>query len=77
MLRGGVIDPSKIVNHTPTIFLRIDRETKLPRKCWQGEIPSTKRTSEKVWFKFRLDSEIPCPQEYVGYPEGWFTDTKS
>ncbi len=74
MLRGGVMDPDRIVDHTPTVFIRIDRETRLPRKCWEGEIFSVKRTSDKVWFEFRLDEEITCPQQYVGNPEGWFTD---
>jgi hypothetical protein len=74
MLKGGVMDPQKIVEHTPTVFIRIDKETRLPRKCWQGELLLAKRTSDKVWFEFRLDSEIPCPQKYVGYTEGWFTD---
>lgn len=70
MLKGGVIDPGKIVDHTPTVFIRIGRETKLPRKCWQGEILSTKRTSDKIWFEFRLDKEVLRSQKYVGYPEG-------
>jgi hypothetical protein len=74
MLRGGVMDPSRIVDRTPTIFIRIDKETRLPRKCWEGELLSYKRTSDKVWFKFRLDREIPCPPKYLGFPNGWFTD---
>jgi hypothetical protein len=74
MLKGGVMDPSRIVNHTPAVFIRIDKETKLPRKCWEGELLVSKRTSDKVWFEFRLDGEIHCPQQYVGFPEGWFTD---
>jgi len=74
MLRGGVMDPGRIVDHTPTVFGRIDRETRVPKKCWQGELLSTKRTSDKVWFEFRLDVPITCPEKCVGYPEGWFID---
>ncbi len=74
MLRGGVMDPSRIVDRTPTVFIKIDKETRLPRKCWEGELVSARWTSDKVLFEFKLQAEIPCPQKYVGFPEGWFTD---
>ncbi len=74
MLRGAIMNPERLVDHTPTIFIRIDRTTKLPKKCWEGEIYKITRRTEKVWFEFSLNREIPCPQKYIGYPEGWYAD---
>src|SRR6266481_3165776 len=74
MLRGGVMNPEKIVDHTPTIFIKIDKETKLPKKCWEGKIYGKNRTDDKVWFEFSLFRQIECPKKYIGYPEGWYAD---
>ena len=68
------MNPEKLSDHVRTIFIRIDGTTRLPKKCWEGEVYKITRRTEKVWFEFRLDREIQCPQKYIGYPEGWYVD---
>ena len=77
MLRGRIMNPANLTDNVYTIFIRIDKTTRLPRKCWEGEVLGIKRTADKVWFEFRLKGEITCPQKYVGYPEGWFADDEA
>lgn len=73
MLRGIIMNPDRIVDHTPTIFIKTNR-IGLPVRCWEGEIFGKKKTEDKVWFKFRLDREIQCPPQYLGKREGWYVD---
>jgi hypothetical protein len=77
MLRGNIMNPEKLADNVSTTFIRIDRLTRLPRKCWEGKVAGIKRTADKVWFEFELERQIECPQKYVGYPEGWFADDES
>jgi hypothetical protein len=66
MLRGAIMNPERLVDHTPTVFIRIDSTTKLPKKCWEGEVYKITRRTEKVWFEFSLDREVLCPQGHGG-----------
>ena len=68
------MNPGRIVDHTPTIFIKLDRETKLPKRCWEGEMYGKKRTEDTIWFEFSLFRDLICPRKYVGYPEGWYVD---
>ena len=68
------MNPDHISENTPALFIRADRETRLPQKCWKGELLSKKRTEDKVWFTFRLDSVVECPQKWIGTPDGWYDD---
>jgi hypothetical protein len=77
MLRGAVMDPNKISENTPAVFIKVDRESHLPQKCWEGLILKVTRTSNKVWFEFKLDNVIECPPKYIGSPDGWYTDESS
>jgi hypothetical protein len=72
MLRGAILDPARIVDPSQAVFIKLDKTTRLPQKCWEGEVFGIVRRTEKVWFKFRLNREIQCPQKYVGYPDGWY-----
>ena len=74
MLKGRIMDPERIVVPAPAVFIKLDRETRLPQKCWKGEITAKKRTENRIWFDFRIDGTIECPPQYIGYPEGWFAE---
>lgn len=76
MLHGKVMNPDNIVEHTSSIFIKID-SLGLVSKCWEGEILTKKKTEEKVWFEFALSREIPCPPQYVAYRPGWYVDEAS
>ena len=71
------MNPTRLVDNIPTTFIRVDRTTRLPRKCWEGKVTRIKKAADKVWFEFVLDREIECPQKYIGYPEGWFADEEA
>ena len=73
MLHGRVMNPSNIVEHTPTVFIKVDR-LGLVEKTWEGEILNKKVIGEKVWFEFRLGKAIECPPQYVSYRDGWYVD---
>jgi len=74
MLRGSIMNPDKIVDQTPAIFIKVDKETRLPQKCWEGKMLGKKRTEEKIWFEFRLDRVVECAQIYGGSRDGWHVD---
>ncbi len=77
MLRGSVMNPDRIVERTPALFIKSDKETRLPQKCWQGEILSKKRTEDRLWFTFKLDGLVKCPERWIGSPDGWYADESS
>jgi hypothetical protein len=73
MLRGIIMNPDRIIDKTPAVFIKIDR-IGLPEKCWEGIILGKKRTEDDLWFEFRLDREIRCPPQYLGKSDGWYVD---
>lgn len=75
MLKGAIMNPAGMADPGQTIFIKTDKTTRLPQKCWEGEVYNIVRRREKVWFKFRLDRQIQCPEKYVGYPNGWFGES--
>jgi hypothetical protein len=74
MLRGSVMNPDNIVERTPALFIRDERGTGLPQKCWKGEILTKKRTEEEIWFTFKLDGLVECPEGCICSPDGWFVE---
>ena len=69
MLRG-TMSKEKLVEHTPTVFVKVDKDTKVPEKAWEGEVYSFNLTN-RVNFKLKLSREIPIPVEYKNLREGW------
>ena len=77
MLRGGVMNPEKLADHTPAIFVKVDREMRTPEKSWEGEVFKITRRADKVWLEFRLGRVTTCPENFAGSPDGWYTDGES
>jgi hypothetical protein len=73
MLHGRVMNPNYIVDHTPSVFIKVDR-LGLVEKCWIGEVFNKNVIGEKVWFEFRLEKAIDCPSSYASYRDGWYVD---
>ena len=69
MLRG-LMSREKLEEHTPTIFIKLNKDTKVPEKAWDGEVHSFDVTN-RIHFKFKLAREIEPPKEYEHLGEGW------
>jgi hypothetical protein len=74
MLRGAVMNPEKLADHTPAIFVKVDKEMRTPEKSWEGEVIKITRRTDKVWVQFRLGRVTTCPENFAGSPDGWYTD---
>ena len=74
MLRGAVMNPERLADHTPAIFVKVDREMRTTEKCWEGEVIKITRRTDKVWLQFRLAGVTACPENFAGSPDGWYTD---
>ena len=59
MLRGAVMNPERLADHTRAILVKVDKEM---------------RTPEKFWLEFRLGRVTTCPENFAGSPDGWYTD---
>ena len=74
MLRGAVMNPEKLADHTQAIFVKVDKEMRTPEKSWEGEVVKITRRADKVWLQFRLGRATTCPEKFAGSPDGWYTD---
>jgi hypothetical protein len=36
MLRGGVMNPERLADHTPAVFVKVDKEMRIPEKSWRA-----------------------------------------
>lgn len=62
----------KIRENTPTIFIKKNKETRKPEKAWEGSVYGFRVGKDRIYFKVKIDREIPIPPEYSEYPEGWY-----
>ena len=74
LLRGAVMNPEKLADNTPAIFVKVDKEMRTPVKSWEGEVVKITRRADKVWLQFRLGRATACPEKFAGSPDGWYTD---
>ena len=74
MLRGAVMNPEKLADNTPAVFVKVDKEMRTPEKSWEGEVVKITRRADKVWLEFRLGRVTTCPESFAGSPDGWYTD---
>jgi len=74
MLRGAVMNPERLADHTPAVFVKVDKEMRTPEKSWEGEVIKITRRADKVWLQFRLGRVTTCPENFAGSPDGWYTD---
>lgn len=74
MLRGAVMNPERLADHTPAVFVKVDKEMRTPEKTWEGEVTKITRRADKVWLEFRLGRVTKCPENFAGSPDGWYTD---
>ncbi len=70
----GRITESQIENNTPTIFIKLNRDTKVIEKIWKGSVSNFSVESERVRFKVNIEKEIQCPAKYQTHKEGWYID---
>lgn len=65
-----------LIEKTPTIFIKTDKDTRTPQKSWEGYVEAFKdgvRAGESsVIFRFHLNREIPIPEVYHNYRAGWY-----
>lgn len=74
MLRGAVMNPERLVEQTPAIFVKVDKEMRTPEKSWEGRVVKITRRTDKVWLQFVLGRTTTCPENFAGSPDGWYAD---
>ena len=80
MLRG--ISVSEIENlriariHIPTIFIKLNKETKHPERAWEGDVLILRvdHDNEKICFRVNIAREITIPSKYRNNREGWYVE---
>ena len=74
LLRGAIMNPDKLTDKTRAIFVKVNRETRMPERCWEGEVSKITKRTDKVWLQFRLAGQTKFPEKYGGSPDGWYVD---
>jgi hypothetical protein len=74
LLRGAVMNPERLAENTPAVFVKVGKEMRTPEKSWEGEVTKITRRADKVWLQFRLGRVTTCPERFAGSPDGWYTD---
>ncbi|MEM2463670.1 MAG: hypothetical protein QXY07_03190 [Candidatus Bathyarchaeia archaeon] len=73
MLKSGMtID--KVRENIRTIFIKKNEQTRKPEKAWEGSVYGFRVEKDRIYFKVKIDREIPIPSEYIKYPEGWYAE---
>ncbi len=71
MFRGKMRE-KLIKDNTETIFIKINRQTRIPEKAWIGKVNNFEITDDKICFDVIIDREIPIPPEHKDKTEGWY-----
>ena len=66
------IPSEQLINNTPTIFLRINRQTREIEKAWLGKVFDIETTEDKLNFSLIIDSEIEVQPEFVRTNINWY-----
>ena len=72
MLKGLLLNPANLVDDTPSLFIKVNRDTRIPEKCWEGKVLKVTKRTDKVWFQFNLVRGVDCSERYAGSPDGWY-----
>jgi len=71
----GLMSLEKLVDGTPTLFIKRKRGEKIVEKCWQGHVYDFLETSfgmkDKIYFTVDIEKEVKCLNKYHSYSEGW------
>lgn len=78
MLRSG-IKFSTLKENTPTLFIKINKDTKEIERAWKGYVfnfreDKTKDNKDKICFTVHIDNAVDCPPKYKALKEGWHHD---
>jgi hypothetical protein len=68
------MNENKIVDNTPTFFIKLNKETKKLEKSWEGRVYLFRRERYRIRFKVKIENEIQCPSKYYNYTEGWYVE---
>lgn len=66
------ISKGKFDSGTETIFIKKEKYTGIVEKSWIGQVTNIQVLPGKVYFSVEIEKEIPCPQEYSDWPNGWY-----
>src|SRR5208282_2366793 len=75
MLKGLLLNPANLQDNTRALFIKVNKDTRIPEKCWDGTITKITKRTEKVWFQFSLERVVECPTQYAGSPDGWYGES--
>lgn len=78
MLKGNM-NEFKLKDNTKTIFIKINKETRLIENAWIGKVTKISEGTRKdgkrcIYFRVIIKDKITCPNKYSNYSEGWYVD---
>jgi hypothetical protein len=65
----------KLVEKTPTLFIKLNEKTKKPEKAWTGYVYGFKEEGDRIRFKVNIEKTIPLadiPMRHLSLKEGWY-----
>lgn len=60
----------------PTIFIKLNENTKVPERAWEGYTSDFKIDSKRkrIYFRVKIEKEVQVPFKYRNLREGWYTE---
>ena len=74
MLKGKM-SLSRIKDYTPTLFIKLNKNTREVEAAWEGETYDFKEEVNRIKFKVKIFRKLEkLPQKYASYNEGWYLE---
>ncbi|MCS7249898.1 MAG: hypothetical protein N2323_02270 [candidate division WOR-3 bacterium] len=73
MLKG--VKENELEENAPTIFIKLDKNTKKYERAWFGYVSNFKNKEEKIYFDVKIEKEISLndlPRHLLKKSEGWY-----
>jgi hypothetical protein len=76
----GMVKPKafkdKLQPGMPTIFIKKEKYTDKVEKAWSGTVFNIQQIPGSIFFRVEIEKEIECPEEYVGWGNGWWVEVE-
>lgn len=66
------ISDDKLINNTPTIFIRIDKASGKIEKAWLGEVFNIEEFGDSLSYSIKIEKEIEVDSEFARTKIGWY-----
>ncbi len=70
--KGMTLD--KIIENTPTVFVKLGKDGKSFKKAWTGLVFNIRKFRDNIYFNVKLERETGVPEKYKMLAEGWHVE---